>query len=67
MRKAILIGSAMVVLAAVVFAGNNDPWKSKPYQQWDDKDIRRDSRGLAVVQDHSGRCHLDQPKRNRGC
>jgi hypothetical protein len=41
MRKAILIGSAMVVLAAVVFAGNNDPWKSKPYQQWDDKDVRK--------------------------
>jgi hypothetical protein len=41
MRKAILIGSAAIVLAAVVFAGNNDPWKSKPYQQWDDKDVRR--------------------------
>ena len=41
MRKAILIGSAMMVLAAVVFAGNNDPWKSKPYQQWDDKDVRK--------------------------
>jgi hypothetical protein len=41
MRKAILIGSAMIVLAAVVLAGNNDPWKSKPYQQWDDKDVRK--------------------------
>jgi hypothetical protein len=41
MRKAILISSAMMVLAAVIFAGNNDPWKSKPYQQWDDKDVRK--------------------------
>jgi len=32
----------MVVLAtsALVFAGN-DPWTSKPYQQWDDKDIAK--------------------------
>jgi hypothetical protein len=53
MRKAILFGSAMVVLAAVVFAGNNDPWKSKPYQQWDDKDVRKilgDSPWVKVVQ-----------------
>ncbi|MGB8543179.1 MAG: hypothetical protein WCD49_16240 [Candidatus Acidiferrales bacterium] len=41
MRKAILVGSAMIVLAAVVFAGNNDPWKAKPYQQWDEKDVRK--------------------------
>jgi hypothetical protein len=41
MRKAILISSAMMVLAAVIFAGNNDPWKSKPYQQWDDTDVRK--------------------------
>jgi hypothetical protein len=53
MRKAILIGSAAIVLAAVVFAGNNDPWKSKPYQQWDDKDVRRilgDSPWSKIVQ-----------------
>ena len=40
MRKSILIGSTVIVLAAVVFAGN-DPWKSKPYQQWDEKDVRK--------------------------
>jgi len=40
MRKAILIGSVVIILAAVVFAGN-DPWKSKPYQQWDEKDVRK--------------------------
>jgi hypothetical protein len=53
MRKAILIGSAMIVLAAVVFAGNNDPWKAKPYQQWDDKDVRKilgDSPWSKVIQ-----------------
>jgi hypothetical protein len=53
MRKAILIGSATIVLAAVVFAGNNDPWKSKPYQQWDDKDVRKilgDSPWSKVIQ-----------------
>jgi hypothetical protein len=53
MRKAFLIGSAMIVLAAVVFAGNNDPWKSKPYQQWDDKDVRKilgDSPWSKVIQ-----------------
>ncbi len=53
MRKAFLIGSAMMVLAAVVFAGNNDPWKSKPYQQWDDKDVRKilgDSPWSKVIQ-----------------
>jgi len=40
MRKAILIGSTVIVLAAVIFAGN-DPWKAKPYQQWDEKDVRK--------------------------
>jgi hypothetical protein len=52
MRKAILVGSAMLVVAALVFAGG-DPWKSKPYQQWDDKDVKRileDSPWAKVVQ-----------------
>jgi hypothetical protein len=40
MRKAILVSSAVLIVAALVFAGG-DPWKSKPYQQWDDKDIQR--------------------------
>jgi|ERR1700728_30229 len=53
MRKAILVGFALIVLAAVVFAGNNDPWKAKPYQQWDDKDVRKilgDSPWARIIQ-----------------
>ena len=40
MRKAILCGSVALLLAAVVWAGG-EPWKTKPYQQWDAKDVRR--------------------------
>ncbi len=52
MRKAILIASVAIILAAVVFAGN-DPWKAKPYQQWDEKDVRKilgDSPWSKIVQ-----------------
>jgi len=52
MRKAILSASVMLVLAVVVFAGN-DPWKAKPYQQWDEKDVRKilgDSPWSKVIQ-----------------
>jgi hypothetical protein len=52
MRKAISIGSVIMILAAVVFAGN-DPWKAKPYQQWDEKDVRKilgDSPWSKVIQ-----------------
>ncbi|MGB8524073.1 MAG: hypothetical protein WCD43_13995 [Candidatus Acidiferrales bacterium] len=52
MRKAILVSSAVLIAAALVFAGG-DPWKSKPYQQWDDKDVQRilqDSPWAKVVQ-----------------
>ena len=52
MRKAILVSSAVLVVAALVFAGG-DPWKSKPYQQWDDKDVQKilgDSPWAKVVQ-----------------
>jgi hypothetical protein len=52
MRKAILGSSAVLIAAALVFAGG-DPWKSKPYQQWDDKDVQRilqDSPWAKVVQ-----------------
>src|ERR1700722_18969641 len=52
MRKAISIGSVIMILAAVVIAGN-DPWKAKPYQQWDEKDVRRilgDSPWSKVIQ-----------------
>ncbi len=40
MRKVIFLSSAVLLVAALVFAGG-DPWKSKPYQQWDAKDIQR--------------------------
>jgi hypothetical protein len=52
MRKAILVSSAVLIAAALVFAGG-DPWKSKPYQQWDDKDVKRileDSPWAKIVQ-----------------
>jgi hypothetical protein len=52
MRKAILAISAVLVVAALVFAGG-DPWKTKPYQQWDDKDVKRileDSPWSKVIQ-----------------
>jgi hypothetical protein len=29
------------LLASLAGAGSGDPWKSKPYQQWDDKDIAK--------------------------
>ena len=31
--------ASVFILASLVSAGSGDPWKSKPYQQWDDKDI----------------------------
>lgn len=40
MRKVIFVGSAALVVTALVFAGG-DPWKSKPYQQWDAKDVQK--------------------------
>jgi len=40
LRKAFLSGCVALLLAAIVWAGG-DPWKSKPYQQWDAKDIRK--------------------------
>jgi hypothetical protein len=52
MRKTILVSFAALVVSALVFAGG-DPWKSKPYQQWDDKDVKRvleDSPWAKVVQ-----------------
>lgn len=39
MRKAILGTLAVTILAAVCWAAG-DPWKDKPYTQWDDKDIQ---------------------------
>src|SRR5215469_3701776 len=40
MRKGILGIPLLLVLAAFAWA-SNDPWKDKPYQQWDQKDIQR--------------------------
>ena len=40
MRKLRLSGCVALLLAAIVWAGG-DPWKSKPYQQWDAKDVRK--------------------------
>jgi hypothetical protein len=40
MRKVILGGIAVLAIAAFAVA-SNDPWKDKPYQQWDQKDIQK--------------------------
>jgi hypothetical protein len=40
LRKAFLSGCVALFFAALVWAGG-DPWKSKPYQQWDAKDVRK--------------------------
>jgi hypothetical protein len=39
-RKAISCAVTILIAASLIWAAN-DPWKSKPYQQWDDKDLRR--------------------------
>jgi hypothetical protein len=43
MRK-LLAGASVVLLAAAVVVAGGDVWKSKPYSQWDQKDI------MAVLQ-----------------
>jgi len=40
MRKQWAAVVVMLAVGALAFAGN-DPWTSKPYQQWDDKDITK--------------------------
>lgn len=40
MRKTFLVAIGCIVLAAAVWA-SNDPWKDKPYQQWDAKDLQK--------------------------
>jgi hypothetical protein len=40
MRRTLLCSCIALLLAAAVWAGG-DPWKSKPYQQWDAKDVRK--------------------------
>jgi hypothetical protein len=39
MRKCLLGGAALLVISAFVWAGG-DPWKSKPFQQWTENDIK---------------------------
>ncbi|MFZ0211666.1 MAG: hypothetical protein WBE20_08790 [Candidatus Acidiferrales bacterium] len=38
MHKKILAGAAVLVLASLAWAAN-EPWKTKPYQQWDKTDL----------------------------
>lgn len=40
MRKLILGSLAVFIIASIAWAAG-DPWKSKPYAQWDEKDIRK--------------------------
>lgn len=52
MRKVILASFVLSVAAALAWAGG-DPWKSKPFQQWDEKDVRKilgDSPWSKIVQ-----------------
>jgi len=38
--QSLLVFSVVMLFSAAVWAGS-EPWKGKPYQQWDDKDIER--------------------------
>ncbi len=38
--QSLLVFSVVMLFSASVWAGS-EPWKGKPYQQWDDKDIER--------------------------
>jgi hypothetical protein len=38
--KTLVFFAAAVIFAALAWAGD-EPWKGKPYQQWDDKDVER--------------------------
>jgi len=38
--QSLLVFSVVMLFRAAVWAGS-EPWKGKPYQQWDDKDIER--------------------------
>jgi hypothetical protein len=52
LRKVVSAAATVLVAASLIWAAN-DPWKSKPYDQWDDKDIHRifnDSPWSKVVQ-----------------
>jgi hypothetical protein len=40
MRKTIIGGAAILMIAMLAWAGG-DPWKTKPFQQWNDEDIQK--------------------------
>src|SRR5208282_1818643 len=40
MRKAIIGSFAILAIAALAWA-SSDPWKDKPFQQWDEKDVQK--------------------------
>jgi hypothetical protein len=40
MRKTLAVTGVMLMLALFAWAGN-DPWKSKPFQQWTQKDVQQ--------------------------
>lgn len=40
MRKTFLVAIGCIAIAAAVWA-SNDPWKDKPYTQWDAKDLQK--------------------------
>jgi hypothetical protein len=40
MRKAIIGSFAILAIAALALA-SSDPWKDKPFQQWDEKDVQK--------------------------
>jgi len=40
MRKAIMVGAAALILAGLI-GGANDPWKTKPFAQWDANDLHK--------------------------
>jgi hypothetical protein len=40
MRKAVIGTMAVMALALLAWA-SNDPWKAKPYDQWDQKDVQK--------------------------
>ena len=39
-RKSILSAATLLIAASLIWA-SGDPWKTKPYQQWDAKDIQK--------------------------
>jgi len=52
MRKVLFASSVFGVIATLAWAGG-DPWKSKPFSQWDEKDVRKiltDSPWSKVIQ-----------------